>query len=306
MSVDRGLGLDWCKYENKQGDTHFEELLVYQPKAWRVQVREYFYLYGWDNTQERQNRKRVTLVDIEEKTGITSLLLPLTSPVHVVLFHPDLKRTSRYKPLNFLLAYGARDPRPAIFNNVPLFKSTTTEQQGNFRKLLPPLDWFLQFQKAVQVDRLDVLQVIGKGSSFDQVCLMKEFDFGDIIGQRMAKEMIRDKVVNFIECGQEHAICSNCQPLSMIFGGPSGVGKTKLAGWLAELLNKPSQKDEKFLKVDCGKLTTANELFVISGAYNGSEEGLVLNNFLLEMSGQEDAIGARQPMCHPWFVSGHW
>jgi hypothetical protein len=293
LSVDRGLGLDWRDYENEQGYNHFEELLIYQPKAWRVQAREYLYLYGWDITQERQNRKRVTHVDIEEKSGTTSLLLRLTSPVHVVLFHPDLKRTSRYEPLNFLLAYGARDPRPAIFNDMALKSmGMTTEQQEHFRKLMSPLDWFLEFQKSVQVDRLDVLRVIGKGSSFDRVCLMKEFDFGDIIGQRMAKEMIRDEVVDFIkERGQEHAICSNRQPLSMIFAGPSGVGKTELAGWLAELLNKPGQKDEKFLKVDCGKLTAANEVFGMSGAYQGSQEGSALKNFVLLMSGQDDAIG---------------
>lgn len=76
----------------------------------------------------------------------------------------------------------------------------------------------------------------------------------------------------------------------MIFAGPSGNGKTELAMWLAKLMNKPADL-EYFIKVDCGKLSDASELFGMSGAYQGAKEGSVLNNFVLRMSSEPDAIG---------------
>lgn len=39
--VDRGIGHDWREYENENGFTHLEELLIYQPPDWRKQAREY-------------------------------------------------------------------------------------------------------------------------------------------------------------------------------------------------------------------------------------------------------------------------
>jgi ATP-dependent Clp protease ATP-binding subunit ClpA len=85
-------------------------------------------------------------------------------------------------------------------------------------------------------------------------------------------------------------MCSNRQPLSMIFAGPSGNGKTELACWLAKLMNKPAEEDN-FIKVDCGKLSDAHEIFGMSGAYQGAYEGSALNNFVLRMSQEPDAIG---------------
>jgi hypothetical protein len=43
--VKRGMGKDWREYENDQGFTHLEELIIYQPVDWRKQAREYMYVY---------------------------------------------------------------------------------------------------------------------------------------------------------------------------------------------------------------------------------------------------------------------
>jgi ATP-dependent Clp protease ATP-binding subunit ClpB len=67
------------------------------------------------------------------------------------------------------------------------------------------------------------------------------------------------------------------QPLSMIFAGPSGNGKTELAKELAELLNLHG--DNAFHKVDCGKMASAAELFGMAGYWQGAKEGSSLNNF---------------------------
>lgn len=111
---DLGYGQDWKEYLNEQGYTHFEELLIYQPKDWRKQAREYFYRHNWDldrksdNSELRVVEKRLTTNDGSEHT----VSITMNSPILVVFFHPEMKQTSRYEPLNFLLAHGVRAPLP--------------------------------------------------------------------------------------------------------------------------------------------------------------------------------------------------
>jgi ATP-dependent Clp protease ATP-binding subunit ClpA len=62
-----------------------------------------------------------------------------------------------------------------------------------------------------------------------------------------------------------------------------------MATWLAELLNKPG--GDYLHKVDCGKLTSGNELLGMSGAYRGSEQGSALNNFIVKMAAEPEALG---------------
>ena len=156
---------------------------------------------------------------------------------------------------------------------------------------LSPLDYFFEFQNHVQAYSLDRLRKIGRSSAFSRLPMVKELDFSNIIGQRLAKQMIREEVVRHIwnRRSEEGEICSKCQPLSMIFAGPSGIGKTELAECLAKLMNQPGE--DAFLKVDCGKLTHANEVFGMSGAYQGAYEGSALNNFILRMSQTPDSLG---------------
>jgi len=275
FNPDPGFGWDWREYENAEGYTHLEELLIFQPDDWRKQAREYLFRFQCDLDRESKNHgsRRVWA---QVKGGRVRLVMK--SPISVVLFHPDLPRIARYEPLNFLLAYGMRDPLPAMLRDTP------EHLQLALKEDLSPLDYFLEFQNYVGGYRLDLLRKIGKEVAFPRLCLIKELDFSDIIGQRMAKQLIRQAVVSHVwnRTGKKSGMCVNQHPLSMIFAGPSGNGKTELAMWLAKLMNKPN--DDFFIKVDCGKLKDASEIFGMSGAYQGAKQGSALNNFVLKMS----------------------
>ena len=47
-AVDVGEGRDWREWVNGDGFTHLEELLIFQPKDWRPQVRQYLFKYMCD------------------------------------------------------------------------------------------------------------------------------------------------------------------------------------------------------------------------------------------------------------------
>ena len=136
-------------------------------------------------------------------------------PIEVVLFHTELKRTARYEPLNFLLSYDVRDPLPALTMDMG-----EVEREA-FMNTLSPLDYFIDFQRHVASYSLVKLRSIGKGKGCPRLCLIKELDFSDIIGQRLAKQVIRQAVVNFVYSRDPtRKFCSSFrQPLSMIFAG---------------------------------------------------------------------------------------
>jgi len=310
---DRGYGQDWREYENLQGYTHLEELLIYQPKDWRKQAREYLFRFGCDLDRESHNEEHRTIV---RDVGGSELSIFLERPSQVVLFHPDLEQTSRYEPLNFLLAYGVRDPLSS------LMKDMGEDKRSLLMADLSPLDYFIEFQNYVVSYKIDLLRKVGKENSFPRLCLIKELDFSNIIGQRLAKQMIRQAMVNYIwNRDAKDGLCHTRQPLSMIFAGPSGNGKTglfaqvsmcrgcwggfdltssflflitreyiELAMWLAKLMNKPSD-DEYFIKVDCGKLSDDKEIFGMSGPYQGAVQGSALNNFVLRLSCEPHSLG---------------
>ena len=81
------------------------------------------------------------------------------------------------------------------------------------------------------------------------------------------------------------------QHFASTFSGSSGNGKTELARYLSDLINKPGSSGSYFHKCDCGKLSNAHELFGMSGAYYGSEAGSALNNFIVKMSTEPQSIG---------------
>ena len=278
----QGYGTDWREFENVEGFTHLEELFIYQPADWRKQAREYFFRFGCDLSRESTNELRTIVAHVNKQ----KLDISMKSPILVVLFHKDIPRTFRYEPLNFLLAYGVNDPLPSLFCDI------TEANQKALMEDLSPLDFFLEFQNYVGSYRVDKLRKIGREASLPRLCLVKELDFSDIIGQRLAKQLIRQSVVSHVAnwaAIKKGGICVDRSPLSMIFAGPSGNGKTELARWLAKLMNKPN--DDFFIKVDCGKLTDASEVFGMSGAYQGAKQGSALNNFVLNMSIEPNAVG---------------
>eukprot|EP00550_Attheya_septentrionalis_P010615 CAMPEP_0198306876 /NCGR_PEP_ID=MMETSP1449-20131203/58635_1 /TAXON_ID=420275 /ORGANISM="Attheya septentrionalis, Strain CCMP2084" /LENGTH=656 /DNA_ID=CAMNT_0044009437 /DNA_START=2430 /DNA_END=4400 /DNA_ORIENTATION=- len=328
--IDRGFGQDWRDFENDEGYTHLEELLIYQPTEWRKQAREYLYQFKFDLERKSFNRPRKTewTAKIEETEHTFSIYM--YSPILAVIFHPKLKRSTRYEPINFLLAYGVSDPLPLLYkwinyvvghrgdgnNPVTLVQDEKkAETDVTFDELeayakntdqnklslaisekmkleLSPLDYFFHFQRGVQSSCIDVLGDIGNTIGVPRLWLMKELDFSLVVGQRAAKHTIREEVVNHFwnRSNNKNEMCSDfSQPLSMIFAGPSGNGKTELAVWLSNLLNRPNE--DAFHKVDCGKITTGNELFGMSGAYIGSAEGSALNNFISRIASEPESIG---------------
>lgn len=275
---EMGYGSDWKTYQNDNGYTHLEELLIHQPLKWRQQAREYLLRYQVDlnsmTSPTKSKRKQPFRLDSGRVVSV-----PMQTPISVVLFHPDLRRRQRYEPLNFLLAYGVENPLPGLFDEL----GATEEDRATIKKVLSPMDYFLEYQQAVETYKLDMLRTIGKNAMFPRICLINELDFGSIVGQRIAKRIIRQEVVRFIwdRC-TEGGKSTNKQPLSMIFAGPSGNGKTEMAVWLSALMNRVS--DDNFIKIDCGKLSDDKEVFGMSGAYCGSQEGSALNNFILRKS----------------------
>jgi energy-coupling factor transporter ATP-binding protein EcfA2 len=281
-----GYGADWREYENDHGYTHLEELLVYQPAEWRKQAREYMFVYKFD--LERVSHSETRLVTVSFGSAVvpeTTLPVRLSSPVLVVVFHLDMQRSRRYEPLNFLLAYGVKNPLPQLLDTIG-----NDGHQKDFLEDVSPLDYFFHFQEAVQTYKLDLLQSIGTESKFPRLGLIKELDFSDIVGQRLAKQIIREEVVQHVwNRGPNDGMLKAQQPLSMIFAGPSGNGKTELAKQLATIMNKP--EDNCFIKVDCGKLSRMEEVFGLSGAYQGASEGSALNNFVIQMSEKKESLG---------------
>lgn len=138
-------------------------------------------------------------------------------PVEVVLFHAELNRADRYGPLLFLLSYDVRNPL------LDLTKDMDKEKRLAFMENLSPLDYLFEFQEKVASYDLEILLSIGKEKECNRIALIKELDFSNIIGQRLAKDIIRTSVVNHIynRSSNGEFCSSSSQPLSMIFAGES-------------------------------------------------------------------------------------
>jgi hypothetical protein len=282
--VSLGHHKDWREYENAEGYTHLEELFLFQPQDWRKQAREYFFAYKHDIFRESSRRLlRTYKLEVTKENGEKAAIsINMVTPLLVVLFHPQIRRVARYEPLNFLLSYGATDPLPGL--------SLEEDEKDALLLELSPLDYFFEFQKNVGAYRVELSTKIGKAVNVPRLPLMNELDFSNIVGQRLAKGIIREQIVTYFwrRCNEKGGVPIR-HPLSMIFAGPSGNGKTELALEVAELLNRPG--DQAFLKVDCGKMTHSTEIFGLSGAYQGAYEGSALNNFILTMSETPNKIG---------------
>ncbi|KAL3910464.1 MAG: hypothetical protein SGILL_007677 [Bacillariaceae sp.] len=344
LRLSLGYGKDWKRYQNPQGYTHFEELLIYQPRYWKMHAREYMLRFDGDidfdatvvetaNPSKgskhdspqpdattpaflkRHVLKRLAIPaggqsDLERNGSTFQRMASLTlegfknefpirmrTPISVVLLHPEIDRCDRYEPLSFLLAYEAKNP---LIDMIQELKSMASQQDQDklvdeFLAELSPLDYFFDFSQQVQAYSLENLRKMGTAAGFPRLCFIKEFDFGEVIGQRVAKQIVRSEVVRFVWDRITEPKYAQKQPLSMIFAGPSGVGKTELAVELAKLVNRQGLEEkprgDNFLKVDCGKLTYASEVFGLSGSYVGSEQGSALNNFIVRKSRDNGTLG---------------
>jgi len=114
FNLDRGYSKNWKDYENAKGFTHLEELLIYQPSEWRNQAREYIFEYGFEVTRKSSNEHRVTTWSTKLVDKCYEIPIFMNSPILAVLFSPEMKRSSRYGPINLLLAYGVTNQLPYL------------------------------------------------------------------------------------------------------------------------------------------------------------------------------------------------
>jgi ABC-type glutathione transport system ATPase component len=97
------------------------------------------------------------------------------------------------------------------------------------------------------------------------------------IGQVLAVSMVTSHVLAHVALGKN-------QPLVLLFAGPSGHGKTKLARQMGRLLSL------KMEVVDCSQMHHEAEMFGPRLGYSGCSEGAPLNNFLAAHSGLQSVV----------------
>ena len=194
-----GAGKDWTLYQNQEGYTHLEELLIYQPPKWRIQAREYVYLYGYIADQHTNPTNKgmrchsfVLRLDdgVEKEYEVT-----MDTPIRVVLFHPDISRLDRYDPLQFLLAYVPHDNREPFDPLSRLFNDLGIDKQVEelFRLKISPFDYFIEFRKHIVSYSMKGLKAIGEKAKVYRLPLIAELNFSRIVGQRFAKDIIIKK-----------------------------------------------------------------------------------------------------------------
>ena len=114
-----------------------------------------------------------------------------------------------------MLSYDVCNPLPN------LTKDMEEDKLLAFMEYLSPLDYLFEFQKKIASYDLELLLSIGKEKQCPRIALIKELDFSHIIGQRLAKDIIRTSVVSHIynRSSNGEFCSSSSQPLSMIFAG---------------------------------------------------------------------------------------
>ncbi len=110
----------------------------------------------------------------------------------------------------------------------------------------------------------------------DKISLLFEIPY-HIIGQQQATRQV-------IDCIRNHAHLKITKPLVLLFTGLSGHGKTELASRMGDLLSLET------LRVDCTEMTQEEDMFGCKGAYQGSDVGTPLNNYLAQWTGQRAVI----------------
>lgn len=144
----------------------------------------------------------------------------------------------------------------------------SASDQENIISELSPLAYFFAFKSSVLGYKIQLVQKIGKQVNVPRLSLLDELIISKILGQRLAKTIIREEAISYFWVRyNEKGVASIRHPLSMMFCGPSGNGKTELVFELAELLNRPG--DKAVLKIDGGKIKNSNEFRCISRSLRG-------------------------------------
>jgi hypothetical protein len=305
-----GRGQDWRTYKNDLGYTHLEELLMYQPLNWKMRVRGYILQYNFDLNQEHKTKDRAHAFTLIVNYDKVHYVVQMTSPILVVLFHPALTRTMRYDALRLLVSYGAESPL------ADLMAQTETMATGSGQALIKTLfllDYLFAMKESLRSRIGDRYTHALKRYRLNKTYFVDEIKCCEILGQRMAKEIIRRKLSqHLVYAGHEEPL----RPLILLFTGPSGTGKTEMAIQLADILNV--QKDENFIKINCGTMSDETEVFGSLDYRQGRCHGSVLNNFMIKMSKKpqergivllDDIHNATEEVIELFckvFQTGHW
>ena len=98
-----------------------------------------------------------------------------------------------------------------------------------------------------------------------------------LIGQTIATKLLLRTIFS-------HLAIMNKKPLTMVFCGPSGHGKTELAKQMEHLLSVDA------LVVDCTEMKHESDMFGPKYPYEGWKEGSPLNNHLCQYAGQRSIV----------------
>ena len=98
-----------------------------------------------------------------------------------------------------------------------------------------------------------------------------------IVGQRVAINEVINRVT-------EHFMHCDVTPLVLLFTGPSGHGKTELAGRMGNLLSLEMHT------IDCTEMKYESDMFGPKKPHKGAEDGVPLNNFLWSHAGERCII----------------
>jgi hypothetical protein len=109
-----------------------------------------------------------------------------------------------------------------------------------------------------------------------------------VVGQQVATTIILREISTFRMSDSHRAeSVQRRKPLVILCCGPSGHGKTETCESLQTILSK---HQGLFFSIDCANHRTVQELFGSGGAYQGSEVGSMLNNFLSANEGKEVVV----------------
>ena len=109
-----------------------------------------------------------------------------------------------------------------------------------------------------------------------------------IIGQPFATSQIERCFASY-RAANSSPILKTSKPQVFLLAGPSGHGKSETARLMGRILF-PRSHEMDCIFIDCANHSRQIEMFGASGAYQGSEEGSALNNFIVAHSGRKGIV----------------
>ena len=233
------------------------------------------------------------LIEHGAMVNVTASEVPLLA---FAIFYGRKKLLNTNKVVQTLLAFGAepesipRDMWEDIIKR-PLIKDTSVKLEPHVYSRKTKGTWCTPEYRAVIAANLNLTQryFLEKASRQNaptgrQMQVAKHHNMLSLfqvpyylIGQERASRQVSGQIVT-------HTIWPNQPPLSLVFAGPSGHGKTELARILGELLSVP------YCIADCTEMRSETDLFGPKAPYSGHEKGSPVNNHLTSEDGKRSIV----------------